>query len=207
MDFSQPLIDLVARNENALGLSILGLCAFIEYVFPPFPGDLVTVFGAFLVARHGWTGPGVMGAILVGSSGGCMVAFSAGRWLARSEARWHAAWLLRLRPRIDRIVERFRRHGALYIVINRFLPSVRALFFVAAGMAGLPWWRVLGFGLVSALLWNLVLFAVGATVGREWERLVGLVHTWASLVWAGIAIVALLLIARWIVRRRSANAR
>src|SRR5262249_48698448 len=147
MNLSQQLIELVGRNENALGLSILALSAFIEYIFPPFPGDLIAVFGAFLVTRRGWSWPGVAAATLVGSSAGCMVAYAAGRWLARSEAGWHARWLVKIRPRIDAIVERFRRHGALYITINRFLPSVRALFFVAAGMARLPWWKVLAFGL------------------------------------------------------------
>jgi hypothetical protein len=33
----------------------------------------------------------------------------------------------------------------LYLSINRFLPSLRALFFVAAGMARLSPWKVLGF--------------------------------------------------------------
>ena len=58
MHLGNQLIDLVARNHNTLGLAVLCLSACIEYLFPPFPGDTITVFGAFLVARRGWSGAG-----------------------------------------------------------------------------------------------------------------------------------------------------
>jgi membrane-associated protein len=200
MPLGESLIDFIARNENGAGLALIGFCAFIEYIFPPFPGDMVVVFGSFLVARRGWSAPGVFGAVLVGSAAGCMLGWAFGRWLHRRESAWRG-WLARARPRIDRIVERFSRHGALYITINRFLPSVRALFFVAAGMAGLVWWKVLLAGVVSAALWNLLLFTLGGTVGREWPRLVRIITTYSQIAWALVAVVLLVLAARWAIRR------
>jgi membrane protein DedA with SNARE-associated domain len=198
-------MDLVAGSQGPLGLFLLGFCAFIEYVFPPFPGDLVTVFGAFLVTRRGWPAAGVLGAVLAGSALGCMVGYGAGRLLARTEGRWAAGRLARFRPPIDELVARFARHGAWYIAINRFLPSVRALFFVAAGMARLSPWKVLGLGLVSAILWNAALFAIGATAGRQWSRVERIFVTYGQVAWGLLALLVLFALARWWRRRRAAK--
>jgi membrane protein DedA with SNARE-associated domain len=202
MHLGEQLIDLVARNHNTLGLGLLLLSACIEYLFPPFPGDMITVFGAFLVARRGWSAPAVFGAVTVGSAIGCMLDYAFGRWLGRTEERWTRGRLHRFRPQIDRLVERFARHGALYLAINRFIPSLRGLFFIAAGMARLPWWKVLAFGTLSALLWNALLLALGLTVGNSWDRLVTVFQTYGIVFWcaAAIALVAFVVHRRW--RRR-----
>jgi membrane protein DedA with SNARE-associated domain len=204
MNLAQKLMDLVAGSEGPLGFFVLGFCAFIEYVFPPFPGDLVVVFGAFLVARRGWSAPGVFGSVLAGSLLGFMFGYFVGRWLHAREERWHGR-LARFRPQIDSIVERFRRHGALYLIINRFLPSVRALFFVAAGMARLSPWKVVTFGLISAIGWNALLFGLGSTAGQQWDRLERIFLTYGEIAWALVALIALIVVVRW--WRRKASAR
>ena len=202
MHLGTQLIDLVARNHNTLGLAILCLSACIEYLFPPFPGDTITVFGAFLVVRRGWSGPAVFGAVTVGSAVGCMLDYAFGRWLGRTEERWTRGRLHRFRPQIDRLVERFRRHGGLYIAINRFIPSLRGLFFIAAGMARLRWWIVLLYGTLSALLWNALLLLLGVTVGESWDRLVSLFATYGLAFWALFALAAVALVVRHFARRR-----
>jgi membrane-associated protein len=202
MDLANDIIDLVARSHGPTGFFLLALCAFIEYVFPPFPGDLVVVFGAFLVASHGWSPTGVFGSVTAGSVAGFMLAYLFGRRLHRAEAGWIQGRLARARPTIDKIVERFSRHGALYLSINRFLPSVRALFFIAAGMAQLPPWKVLVFGLVSALVWNAVLFALGATAGRQWSHLERIFLTYGTVVWVVVAAIVILLVVRWRISAR-----
>jgi membrane-associated protein len=207
MDFAQQLIEMVERSRGPVGLLLLAGCAFLEYLFPPFPGDLVVVFGAFLVTSKGWSAPGVFGAVLAGSMLGFMLTFFAGRWLHKTEARWVSGWLGRARPKIDRLVDRFSRHGALYIAINRFLPSVRALFFVAAGMAQLSPWKVLAFGALSAALWNAMLFALGATVGKEWSSLQSIFVTYGEIAWGLLALLGLVLLVRWVWRRRRVSAR
>ena len=198
------LIDFVARNHNTLGLGVLLLSACIEYLFPPFPGDTITVFGAFLVARRGWSAPAVFGAVTVGSAIGCMIDYAVGRWLGGTEERWARGRIGRYRAQIDGLIEKFARHGGLYIAINRFIPSLRALFFVAAGMARLRWWVVLAYGTLSALLWNALLLLVGVTVGQSWDRLVSLFETYGMAFWSLAAIAVVAVVVRRLARRRGA---
>ncbi|HEX8952566.1 MAG TPA: VTT domain-containing protein [Polyangia bacterium] len=180
------------------------LSACIEYLFPPFPGDTITVFGAFLVARRGWSAPAVFGAVTVGSAIGCMLDYALGRWLGKTEERWTRGRLGRYRPQIDALVERFSRHGGLYIAINRFIPSLRGLFFIAAGMARLRWWVVLAYGTVSALLWNALLLLLGVTVGQSWDRLVSVFATYGAAFWSLVVIAVVALVVRRFARRRGA---
>ena len=85
-----------------------------------------------------------------------------------------------------------QRHGAVLLVINRFVPGVRALFFVAAGLAGLPLRAVVGWSVVSSLLWNAALVAVGTWVGWNVDRMgPALVIVAAAAIAVGVAAIAL----------------
>jgi membrane protein DedA with SNARE-associated domain len=197
-------IQYIAANNNPVGLAILGVSAAIEYVFPPFPGDTITLFGAFLITAKGWSFVLVFGVVLLGSAVGAMADYYFGRWLGSKESHWTGR-RAHARQIIDNLIERFRKHGEMYIALNRFLPAVRAFFFIAAGMAGLRPGRVLFWSLVSATAWNLVIIAVGAAVGANWQRIQYFGMQYSRAVGAGIVLLVATLAVRWWVRRRRAS--
>lgn len=180
------------QGQTAAGLAMLFLSAYTEYVFPPFPGDAITLFGAVVAAHFGWDPAAVFVVVLAGSAAGGMTDYFVGRWLGH---RAH-------RPSIAYLVEKFRRHGEAYIAINRFLPGVRALFFIAAGMARLRPARVLLFCVVSAALWNALIFAAGWVMGANLDRVRSVFSTYTRVGWAVVAIVAVVLLVGWF-RQRS----
>ena len=65
---------------------VLFLSAAIEYLFPPFQGDTVTLFGAFLVATREWSLALVLGAVTLGSLCGAAGDYWLGAWLARRDS-------------------------------------------------------------------------------------------------------------------------
>ena len=181
----------------------------MEYVFPPFPGDTITLFGAVLITAYKWSFWGVFGAVMAGSVAGSMVAFYFGTWLeARRAARRTARQKRGEREReerravIDGLVGKFRRHGAVYLMINRFLPGIRALFFVAAGMAKMRPIAVLLYSALSAALWNLAIIALGSALGANFETLLGWVRRYTLAVWLILAGLVLVLVARAAIKRR-----
>jgi len=183
------------RGQSAAGLGLLFVSAYLEYVFPPFPGDAVTLFAAVVAAHAGWDPTAVFLVVLAGSGAGGMTDYAVGRWL---RLRTH-------RPGIDYLLERFRRHGEAYVAINRFLPGVRALFFVAAGMARLRAGRVLAFGLLSAALWNALIFGAGWVMGANLDRIRALFATYTRIAWGLVALAAVALLIGW--RRQRARSR
>ncbi|MBE7448536.1 MAG: VTT domain-containing protein [Kofleriaceae bacterium] len=196
MSIVETLTTWVGHEDSLPGWLALAGSAAIEYVFPPFPGDVVTVLAASLVVAASWSWWGVLSALMLGSVIGAALTFELGvRWARRRAARGHDS------VRLDRLVAGFRRHGAIYLVLNRFVPGVRSLFFVAAGLAGMSRRAVYLYGAVSALLWNLLLFAAGAALGASYDRLERLVRTYTTV--AIVALVAVVLgwaLARWLRR-------
>jgi membrane protein DedA with SNARE-associated domain len=200
MDITEALRELVGDQNSPVGLSVLAGSAAIEYVFPPFPGDFVTVLGAVLVTGYGWSFLAVLGAVMLGSVLGAFAAFEVGIvWARRRAANPDAI----PRPRLDAVVERFRRHGSIYVVINRFVPGIRGLIFVAAGLAGLPRRGVLLYAALSALLWNLALMGLGVALGANLDALRTWVERYTIAAWIvlGVAAIVILIVLR---RRRPA---
>ncbi len=197
------LIDFVSSSNDPVGLLVLAASAMIEYVFPPFPGDTITLFGAVLITAYEWSFTAVFSAVLAGSVAGAMLAFYGGRYLAR-----------RGRPRPDskrgkaiaRLVAKFHRRGPAYLVLNRFLPGLRALFFVAAGMAQMRALSVAVYAAISAALWNLGLIGIGALLGANLETLKRWVARYTMVVWIALGAAAIIYLGvgvgrRWRARR------
>lgn len=186
-------IAFISDQNNLAGLLAISLAALCEYVVPPFPGDTITMFGAVLITAYDWSFWGVFGAVMCGSVVGSMLAFYIGGWWRRRRAHGH-----RRSESVDRLVEKFRRHGAAYLVLNRFLPGIRSMFFVAAGLAEMRPGAVLAYSAVSAALWNLGLIGLGSALGANHETLLGWMKQYTLAVWSIIGALAVL----WIVGRR-----
>lgn len=184
--------------NNPWGLLILCASAALEYVFPPFPGDTVTLFGAILAGAHGWSPVWILTAVTAGS----MLGAAADYWVGGRLHAWRGGKDGRADMAIARVLEGFRRWGVWWIALNRFLPGIRAFFFVAAGMCHLPFFAVMGLALLSALAWNVLILAVGLHVGSSFPRLRALAGDYQAAVWCVIGVGALAVFAVWVIRRR-----
>lgn len=200
MDPNEALAWLRAQPPWVVWGSLF-LASFVEYVFPPFPGDTLVVAGAALVVAGGLPlGPAAI-AVVTGAVVGGAVDLEIGRRIARS------GWIERQpehrRRDLEAVVDRLRRHGAPALALNRFAPGIRGLFFVAAGVAGIGRGPALAWASVSALAWSGLLLAVGAWLGRSAEALADAVRRWNLFVGLFLVGVGFLLAARAVRRRVS----
>lgn len=198
-------IDRIIQHAGPAGLAFIALGAAIEYVFPPFPGDTLTLFGGLYAVRGGKPVPLVFALIMAGSLGGAFVDYLAGRWISsRIDAAPADTWYLRRIPR-DRIREwesRFRTRGVGWLLVNRFLPAIRGPIFLAAGISRMPAGKVLLWGGLSAFAWNGLLFAAGYAVGGNAEALEALLTEYGRIAWGVLAAVTIAVLVKWVRRRR-----
>ena len=190
-----------------LGLCLLGACAMIEYLFPPFPGDVITITGAVLIPTAGWPWWGVFGAVMAGSLVGSGVNWKVGTWLVDEQKNtWLHRWSRKpsVARKIRAINQKFERRGLWVLVWSRFVPAFRSVFFLAAGMAGLPGGKVVAAGALSAALWNACLLGVGLLVGYNIERIAHVVGMYSGVVLGVLVVCALGWgLKAWVARRRA----
>lgn len=200
-------IDALMRALGPAGYVVLGFAALVEYVFPPFPGDTITLLGGAWVAR----GERSMPLVIVALTAGSVVGIAA-TWRVGLAIGGKVATLDPKRRVLGLEVEQLRRAQALMrekgtwlLAINRFLPSFRALLFIAAGAAGVPLPRALMLGVASALAWNTMLVAVGLTVGDNAERIETFFFHYRAAALSVTGVVLALFIGRFFWRRRRAQ--
>lgn len=173
-------------------LAVLFAGALVEYIIPPLPGDTVVVAGAALVTAFAWPLWPVYGVCTLGAALGSAASWAVGAAWARRHGPEHLS--PRAAAAVGLLVERFRRHGAAYLVLNRFMPGVRTFFFLAAGVAGLRLPVVLAWSTLSAAAWNGLLIGLGWWVGDNVARLEELLVRYTAIVGA-VVVVAMLVVA------------
>lgn len=169
---------------------LLFASALLESLFPPWPSDVVTLYGAYLVGQGRANLVLAYGSVICGSLLGVMVLYYLGRAKGRGlfKERRRVFSLERLQG-VERL---FARHGLWILAVNRFLAGVRAIIFLVAGVADMPAGKVWGLAAVSVVIWNALLFWLGALFGLESRGLVNrIVWIATTLVLVGAGILYL----------------
>ena len=187
------LLPWISAHEGFVAYAILGIGALTEYVLPFLPGDTLTLFGVFLSVSAGYRGAFVFLAISAGSLVGSLIAYGLGRYWVRDESRIPKFFT---GPKMSRalrdVQDRYRKSGNVYLVVNRFLPGVRGIALLAAGMSSVPLWRVIVFGGVSSLAWNGLLFGVAYVAGDNWPLMERIMRNYGLSVSAAVLCAVLI---------------
>ncbi len=196
-------LDAWLQTLGPWGLGAVFLACAVEYVFPPFPGDALTLLGGVYAVRGHLAWPLVFAVATAGSVAGGAAAFAIGRWGGRLAERLPGrrgfTWLTA--TKLHAWETQFRTRGVWLLLLNRFMPAVRGPLFFAAGACGVPPRRALVFGGISAAVWNALILGAGWAVGGNVERLADLADTYGRAAGAVIAVAVVALVARAAWRR------
>ncbi|MGM9847812.1 MAG: DedA family protein [Muribaculaceae bacterium] len=155
--------------ENASYLFIF-LFMVIESSFIPFPSEVVVPPAAYLAIQGGTTHDlniflvvlvATLGA-LVGAAINYVIALTVGRPIVYAFANskiGHACLIDR--TKVEKAEKYFDDHGAISTFIGRLIPAVRQLISIPAGLARMKFWVFCLYTSLGALLWNIVLAALG----------------------------------------------
>lgn len=162
------LLKYIHELPDYLIYLFLGFSAFLENLFPPFPGDTITAFGAFLAGTGRLNFLVVYIFTILGSLLGFISLFMIGgflgrRFFIRKDYRFFS------RAKILKAEEWFLRYGYFLILLNRFFPGIRSAISVAAGISALKISKVFFLALISCSIWNFFWMLLGHFLGNNWE--------------------------------------
>ena len=165
----EHILKFLTDTHDAWLYAFLFLSAVIENLFPPIPGDTITVFGAFLVGTGRLSFTLVFIFTTLGSATGFLLLFMFGAFLEREffiekDYRFFSA------KSIIAAEEWFRKYGYYVVAANRFLPGIRSVISLASGISGLSPLKVFLYCNLSAAVWNFIWIYTGYTLGNNWEH-------------------------------------
>ena len=203
MSFIDDIISWYSAHMNYA--SITALMA-VESSFIPFPSEVVIPSAAFVAGEPesvlcatGTHPVDVLIIVLFGTLGamiGVIINYALAAWLGRpviykfADSKLGHLCLLSS-EKLEKAEAYFREKGNVSTFIGRFIPGIRQLISIPAGLSKMHfgaflWWTFLG-----AFIWNCILAAIGYLAAGQMDRIKEYSHelSVAILVLLGIAVL------------------
>jgi membrane protein DedA with SNARE-associated domain len=174
----------------------------LESTLVPIPSELIMPFAGFLAAQGTFSLPVLIAvnsaAALVGSGICYWIGAAGGKPLL---LRYGKYAMVRAKD-IERTERYFARHGKATIFIGRFLPVVRHIISVPAGIARMPLPAFFTQTFLGASIWGTTLILIGYELGARWDAVAEKLKRVDTLVGAAIVLACVAIAVTFVVRRR-----
>lgn len=190
-------------------LGILFLVA-LENVFPPIPSEVILTFGGFSTTITNLNILGVIAFSTLGSLIGALVLYYIGKILNKERlikiVSGKIGKLLRLKKEhIEKADYWFDNKGQKTVFFCRFIPIVRSLISIPAGMSDMKLSKFILYSFLGTVIWNSVLVILGSIVGDKWENIVSVMNAYSSAVVAIIGICIVGGIVYYLIKKRKSR--
>ena len=166
---TEILIEKIVIFIDTTGYSSVVLLMMLESMVAPVPSEAVMPFAGFLIASGRFTFFGVTLASTTGSIIGSWLSYLMGYYGGRPMVNKFGKYLLLNRHDLD-ITERFfSKYGSMAIFVARFIPVIRHLISIPAGMGKMKWIPFTLYTIAGAGMWNLFLAWLGYHLKNHWE--------------------------------------
>jgi membrane protein DedA with SNARE-associated domain len=161
----------------------------LESMIAPIPSEAVMPFAGFLIVDGTFSWAGVIFFSTLGSLIGSLISYYLGYWGGRPIVLKVGKYFLLDKSHLDITEKYFNRRGDITILISRFIPVVRHLISIPAGLAKMNIWKFMIYTVIGACCWNTILTVAGFYLNKNWDELMKYSHT------IDIVVVALLALA------------
>lgn len=180
----QEIILSIMGKYGYIGVFLL---IMIENVFPPIPSEVILLFGGFMTTYTKLNIVGMVVASTLGSIFGAIILYYIGKIFNKDRLKkiisGKLGKILRLKVSdIDNADSWFDNKGNKTVFFCRFIPLIRSLISIPAGMSEMSMVKFLLYTLFGSLIWNTVLIIVGSVVGENWTKIVGILDTYSHIV-------------------------
>lgn len=176
------IIDII----NQFGYIGVMLLIAIENIFPPIPSEVILTFGGFMTT---YTSMKILWVIVfstIGSVVGALVLYGIGRLLTKEKLE------KLLGSKIGKILgfkkddvakseKWFIKRGKITVFFCRFIPIIRSLISIPAGMTKMNMWMFLILTTIGTAIWNTVLVSLGAAFGASWGIIAKYMDTYSKI--------------------------
>ena len=199
--------DFILMVMNQFGYIGVFLLIAIENIFPPIPSEVILLFGGFMTTYTRLNVVGMIIAATLGSLIGAIVLYYIGKIFNKERLKkiisGKIGKVLRLKSSdIEKADKWFDTKGNKTVFFCRFIPIVRSLISIPAGMSEMPMQKFLIYTILGSLIWNTVLIIVGSIVGDKWETIVGYLDNFSNIILIILVIIFVVALYYWFVIKK-----
>jgi membrane protein DedA with SNARE-associated domain len=195
----------VAPYLDSYGYAAVALFVLLENFGIPMPGEATLVTGAIFTVSGRLSLPVLVLVAFTAAVTGDNLGYALGRFGGRPLVVRLGRRVGVTHEHLDRVESFFGTHGSKVVVAARFLPLLRHLNGIAAGVCGMPWRRFLLANVVGAGIWVAVWTTLGVQAGAHIEAVNTALTTGTPYILAGLVILVVGLLIRRRVRRLRAS--
>ncbi len=162
----------IIHHLSYIGIFIL---MTLESMIAPVPSELVMPFAGFLIFTGHFDWQWVMVASSLGSIVGSLLSYGMGM-LGEPVVLRYGRYLLLNPHHLEWTKNFFARYGSITIFISRFIPVVRHLISIPAGLARMSLGPFILYTAVGASLWNGFLAYCGVRLKENWRLIQQYTH-------------------------------
>ena len=184
---------------NKFGYLGIFLLILLENLFPPIPSEVILTFGGFMTIS---TSMNIFGVILVSTIGsllGAIILYYLGKILNKERInkiiKSKYGKLLRIKSKDIEMADKwFDTKGRKTVFFCRFIPVVRSLISIPAGMSEMPLPQFTIYTFFGSLIWNTVLILIGAIAGDKKDYILSLLDDVSNIVLIALIVIFIVLI-------------
>ena len=167
----EKLVEYITLGISTGGYIGLFFLMALESMIAPVPSEVVMPFAGYLVLQGRFNFLTAVFVSGLGSIFGSLLSYYMGAYLGRPFILKFGKYLLLEEEHLNWTEKWFKKQGDKTIFISRFIPVVRHLISIPAGIGRMAIHKFLFYTFIGASIWNLILLYAGFKLGSHWDKI------------------------------------
>lgn len=190
MALIELLVQFVISIISYLDYTGLIILMALESMIFPMPSELVMPFAGFLIYQGKFSLLGVIFFSTIGTIIGSLISYYIGYWLGEPFFEKYGKYFFLNKHHLNQTEKFFKKHGDKTIFVSRFIPVIRHLISIPAGVSKMNIWKFSLYTILGGAIWNTFLTYLGIKLREQWE----IVHEYSQIFDILIVILITLLV-------------
>jgi membrane protein DedA with SNARE-associated domain len=203
------VLDSIAHFVQGLirdiGYPGLFLLIVLESTLVPIPSMLVMPFAGFMAAKGDFSLPVILAINSAGALTGSAISYWIGAAGGKPLLLKYGKYVLVRPADIEKTEQWFARHGGWTILIARFVPVIRHIISVPAGIARMKLSTFFLQTFIGASIWGGGLMVAGYALGARWESVMKTAKKFDVAIAVVVVVALITAVVVFVMRRRRAK--
>ncbi|MBM6369641.1 DedA family protein [Staphylococcus epidermidis] len=188
------------------GYTAIFILILLENVLPVVPSEIILTFAGLLSVKSHlsiWT---LLIIATIASFIGLLILYYICRLISEEKlyrfVDRHGKWMKLKSKDLKRANDWFKKYGAWAVFLCRFVPVLRVLITIPAGINRMNVIQFTTLSLIGTTIWNFALILLGRLLSDSFDALMNGIHTYSRIMYIIIIIAVIYFVIHYLMKRR-----